>query len=358
MARAALGVRGHRDCCEDGAMTFMDTALLDALADCLESGDSLAEALAKVAMAGGVAGMWAERIRRSVRADVPLAALLRRSNVIDESEHALLSAEGADHVGAALLRVVATRRRWQLARRRSIQLGLLGPFGVAVLTVILDPIPNLVSGGPYVWPVFRGLALLAAVTLAIVVGIPALLRDPRARHRLLRLCAAVPGVHWLAALHAEEEMTTALVPFVVDAQVTSAGLTAASAMLAWSPIGEAMRAAGRVVRVPEAPLPMGGLEPLARQMSLATNLAVVGGVASKRLAERLTQRGEAISVLLTARTRLVVRVGAYAIIVLFSVASLASMVARGLPGIPTLPGAPGNADQKQLEELMKQIEQQ
>jgi hypothetical protein len=165
-------------------------------------------------------------------------------------------------------------------------------------------------------------------------------------------------VHWLAALHAEEEMTTALVPFVVDAQVTSAGLTAASAMLAWSPIGEAMRAAGRVVRVPEAPLPMGGLEPLARQMSLATNLAVVGGVASKRLAERLTQRGEAISVLLTARTRLVVRVGAYAIIVLFSVASLASMVARGLPGIPTLPGAPGNADQKQLEELMKQIEQQ
>lgn len=230
------------------------------------------------------------------------------------------------------------------------------PIVFGALTVAIDPLPNLVTGGAYVWPVLRGLFALATLTLAVGAGLPALLRHPRVRHGALRLCAAVPGVRRLSALYAEEELTTALAAFVDDEGVKTAGLTAAASLLAWSPLAEALRLATRSVRRPSGALPMAGLEPLAHQLSLATDLAVIGGVASRRLAERLGQRGETIALLLTARLRLAVRVGAYALVVLFSVNSLVGMISRGLSGMPTLPGGATSPDQKQLEELMKQLE--
>jgi hypothetical protein len=211
------------------------------------------------------------------------------------------------------------------------------------------------SGGAYLWPVFRGLLTLFILSFAVVAGIPALLRDPRARSWALRLCTSMPGVRRLAALYAEEELTTALVPFVEGGEVGAAGLTAAASLLAWSPLREGLRVAAGAV--PSTALTMGGLEPLARQLSLATNLAIVGGVASKRLPERLAQRGEANHLLLTARLRLVARIGAYALVVLFSVSSLVGMIARGLPGMPTLPGGATSPEQKELEDLMKQLGQ-
>jgi hypothetical protein len=155
---------------------------------------------------------------------------------------------------------------------------------------VLDPLPSLIAGGAYFWPVLRGLFALVILTLAIVAGIPALLRNPRARLRALQLCTAIPGVRRLATLYAEEELTNALVPFVERAEVKTAGLTAATSLLAWSPLREALHIAARTVRLPSALLPMGGLEPLARRLSLDTDLAIVGGVASKRLAERLAER--------------------------------------------------------------------
>jgi hypothetical protein len=203
--------------------------------------------------------------------------------------------------------------------------------------------------------VVRGLFALIVLTLAVVAGIPALLRG-RARHGALLLCAAVPGVRRLALLYAEEELTTALVPFADSAEVRAAGLTAAASLLAWSPLREALRVAGRSVRPPSGSLPMGGLEPLAPHLSLATDLAIVGGVASKRLAQRLAQRGEAITLVVTARLRLVTRFGAYALVVLFSVSALVGMISRGLPGMPGFHGGATSPEQKELEELMKQLE--
>jgi hypothetical protein len=343
----------------DPSNTMLNTnaALLDALADCLEPGGTLVEALEKVATAGRVAEEWAHHVRRSARAEATVAVALRESNVLDDEELSLLSAAGTDALVASGLRAVALRRRWSLARRRAIRWGLLGPFALAALTVVLDPLPNLVTGGAYLWPVFRGLFTLLIVSLAVVAGIPALLRDPRARSRAMRLCSSVPGVRRLAALYAEEELTTALVPFMEGGEVRTAGLMAAASLLAWSPLGEDLRVAAGAVRLPSTALTMGGLERLARQLSLATNLAIVGGVASKRLSERLAQRGEAINLLLTARLRLVLRIGAYALVVLFSVSSLVGMIARGLPGMPTLPGGATSPEQKELEELMKQLGQ-
>jgi hypothetical protein len=341
-------------------MPPLTPALLDALADCLQSGDALPDALAKVATAGGAAAAWAERVRRSARHDVSLAGVLHASGVIDDSERALLSTDGADTVAPALLHAVALRRRRRAERRHAVLRGLVGPFAVAAVTVILDPLSSLVSGESFVWPVVRGLLLLAVLALAIAVGIPVLLRDPRRRSTLLRLASAIPGAHAFAALHAEEELATVLVPFAEGGEVAGAGLTAAAALLDGSPLGEAARLAGRATRPGDA-VALAGLGPLTRHLSLATNLALVGGGASLRLAERLHQRAEAISALLTSRLRLVARVAAYAAIVVFSLVSLAAMVARGIPGMPSIPGgAPGGsgagADQKEIEELMKQLQ--
>jgi hypothetical protein len=357
-APARLGARAVPASADpSNTMVTADAALLDALADCLESGGTLLEALEKVAAAGRVAEPWAQRVRPSARAEAPVRAALRESKVLDDEELSVLAVADTGAAVASALRAVALRRRRSVARRRAIRWGLLGPFALGALTVVLDPLPNLVTGGAYLWPVLRGLLTLFILSLAVVAGIPALLRDPRARSMALRLCSSVPGVRRLAALYAEEELTTALVPLMEAGEMRTAGLTAAASLLAWSPLREGLRAAAGAVRLPSTPLPMGGLEPLAPRLSLATKLAVVGGVASKRLPERLAQRGEAIHLLLTARLRLVVRIGAYALVVLFSVNSLVGMIARGLPGMPALPGGDASPEQKELEDLMKQLGQ-
>ncbi len=344
-------------------MITTDVALLDALADCLESGDTLTSALDKVAMARGAAEEWTLQVRRSVRPAARVAVALRASNVLGDDELSFLPAEGADAAVSSALRAVALRRRRSLARRRAIGWGLVVPFALAALTIVLDPLPNLLGGGPVLWPLLRGLMVLAALSLAIVAGVPALLRSPRARPVVLRLCAAIPGFRRLTALYAEEELTTALTAFVDGGELRAGGLGAASSLLSWSPLGEALRDAARPLS-PSGPLPMGGtvggpmagLEPLARHLSVATDLAIIGGVASRRLAERLAQRGEAIALVLTARLRLLARVGAYTLVVLLSISSVMSLISQGLPGMFTLPGGAASPEQKQLEDLMKQLE--
>jgi hypothetical protein len=330
-----------------------DPAFLDALADCLESGDTLLEALGKVAAAGGAAEDWTRHVRPSVRADVAVARALRESNVVDDDELAILSAGGAGSALGPALRAVVLRRQRGLARRRAVRRGLLGPFAFGALTVVLAPLPEIFTGGPYVWPVLRGLFVIVLLALAIVVGVPSLLRQPQARPRALALCTRVPGFRHLAALYAEEELTTALAPLVDPGEPRTAGLTAVASILAWSPLAETLLAASRAVRPPS--LPMGGLEPLARQVSAATSLALVGGVASKRLPGNLARRGEEIAPRLTAHLRLVTRVCAYALVVLFSASSLLGMITRGLPGIPVFPGGTTSPDQKELEDLLKEL---
>ncbi len=339
-----------------------EPALLDALADCLESGDTLSEALGKVATAGPAAAEWAQQVHRPLRAGVPATRALLESGVFDDEERALLSTDGEVALAPAL-RAVAARRQRSVARRRALRWSLAGPLAFAALTVLLDPLPELVTGGAYAWPVLRGLLVLAVVTLAIVAGAPALLRRKQARVRTLRICARVPGVRRLAALYAEEELAIALAPFGDRGEITATGMKRIAALLAWSPLGEGLAVASRPV-APATPLPMegpmggpmGGLEALAGLLSPATDLAILGGVASKRLQERLARRGEAIALRLTARLRLVARVAAYTLVVLFSASSLAGMISRGLPGIPTLPGGAASPDQKELEDLLKELE--
>jgi hypothetical protein len=123
--------------------------------------------------------------------------------MFDHDELALLPAEGTRaSVGSPLYAVVLRRRR-SIDRRRAILWGLVGPFGFGALTVVLDPLPNLITGGAFVWPVIRGLLALGILALAIVAGLPALFRKPRARSSILRTCSAVPGIRWFASLYVE-----------------------------------------------------------------------------------------------------------------------------------------------------------
>jgi hypothetical protein len=391
-------------------MTPTDTALLDAVADCLESGDTLLLALQKVATAKGAAARWAQRVGPAARAGIALAEALRQANVLDGDELLLVSATGDDRggqrpdndrggqrpdndrggqrpdddqggqrpdndrggqrpdndrgdgAGATALHAVALRRRRSLARRRGLRWALVVPFALGALTAALDPVPELLTGGAYVWPALRGLLCVVVLTLAAALGVPALLRDPRARRWVLRLCTALPGAARFAALYAEEELTTALAAFVDGGEVRSAGIAAAASLLSWSPMSQGLRLASRSISSVSSassrdPRPMAGLEPLAHELSLATSLAVVGGVASRRLAQRLAERGEAIAALLTARLRLVVRIGAYALLFAFSISSLVSMASRGLAGLPGFPGGATSPDPKELQDLMKQLEQ-
>lgn len=329
-------------------MSPTEAAFLDALADCLEAGDTLPEALGKVRLAGRAAERLTEQVLR--------AGSLRGANVLDEEERSLLPAEDSGAAVAARLRSLALRRRRILSRRRALRWGLVGPFAFAALTVVLDPLPNLVAGEPYFWLVARGLMILAIVAIVVLAGPPALARRPRACATFLRICSAVPGLRWFTALHSEEELVTALAPFAQDDEVRIEGLTAGASLLPWSPLADALRTAARPPPATgmQLQLPLGGLQLLVRELSLPTALAFVGGVASKRLPQRLAERAEAISTLLTLRLRLLVRIGAYALVVAFSVSSLVGMISRGLPGLPTLSASP---DQKELEDILKQLGQ-
>ncbi len=337
-------------------MTTTDAALLEALGDCLGSGDTLPQALGKLSLAGGTAGWWTEQVRRSVRTDVPAGPALRGTHLFEPDELALLPEGGPDEAAAMPLQAVVLRRRRGAARRRAVLLGLVAPFGFAALTVMLDPLPNLISDAPFLWPEIRGFSLLCLLGVAIFVGLPALLGRPGARSRILRFCCALPGLRWFTSHYAEEELTAAVVPFIADEQVTPAGLLAASSLLPWSPLAPTLRGAAASERPVATMLPMAGLEPVARQLSSGTNLAFIRGVTSHNLALRLTQRGDDIALLLTARLRLTARITGYALVVVLSISSLIGMISRGLPGMPTLPGGDTTPDQQQLEDLLKQLE--
>lgn len=238
-------------------MTTTDAALLEALGDCLGSGDTLPQALGKLSLAGGAAGWWTEQVRRSARTDVPAGPALRGTRIFEPDELSLLPEGGPDAAAAMPLHAVVLRRRRGTARRRAVLLGLVAPFGFAALTVMLDPLPNLISDAPFLWPEIRGFFLLCLLGVGIFVGLPALLGRSGARARILRICSAVPGLRWFTTLHAEEELTAAVVPFIVEEQVTPAGLLAAASLLSWSPLAPTLRSAAASERPAGVVLPMG-----------------------------------------------------------------------------------------------------
>jgi len=332
-------------------MTASDAALLDVLAACLGAGVPLPDALSRIEAAGHEASRWVQRVRPFARPGSSVESALFAARAIDATERAILASAVTPAAVAGVLHALVLRRRRRADRSRTILRGLLGPFAIAALTVILDPLPNLIGSGSYVGPVFRGLLALGLATAFVVAGVPAILRSPSLGPRVLAACSKLPGLDWLTARHAEAELVTTSAPFVERSEVGHAGLLATSALLAWSPLGERVRVAALAsANAPEAAFAM-----LAPQLSLATNLAIVSGTASGQLAAHLAARGEEIAAQLTSRLRLAVRVAAYTLVVLLSFASLVNMVSRALPGT-SLPGATFSEEQKELDDIMRELE--
>ncbi len=348
MARGSAG-GGYDDA--SPAMKTSDAALLDVLAACLGAGAPLPEALSRLEVAGPEASRWVQRVRPFVRPGGSVESALFAARAIDASEHAFLASAVTPDAIAGVLHALVLRRRRRDVLRSAIFRGLLGPFAIAALTVILDPLPNLIGSGSYVGPVFRGLLVLGLMTALVVVGVPAMLRSPIYGPRALAICARFPGLDWLAARHAEADFVTMSAPFVARPEVGSAGLLATSALLAWSPLGQRVRAAA----LGGATAQGAALAAVAPHLSLATNLSIVSGTASGHLAARLTERGEEIAAELTKSLRVAVRVAAYTLVVLLSLGSLASMLSRALPGA-SLPGATLTEEQKELDEIMRELE--
>jgi hypothetical protein len=123
-------------------------------------------------------------------------------------------------------------------------------------------------------------------------------------------------------------------------------------MLGWSPLAERVR----VAALANATTPEWALARLAPSLSIATNLSIVSGIASNQLGARLASRGEEIADLVTTRLRVGIKVVAYVLVVLLSLASLASLVSRALPWASGLPGVAPTTEQKELDEVMKELE--
>jgi hypothetical protein len=342
-------------------MVAPDAACLDALASCLGSGVPLPDALARIESAGMEASRWVGRIRKHSapdgRAPVSLEDALCSSNVVDAAERAVLARAVTPAEVEGVLRAFALRRGQRAALRRALLRGLVGPLAVAILTVVLDPLPNLLGNGSYVGPVLSGLFVLGLVSAACVVGVPAALRSPALGPRFLALSAKLPGLAWLAAQHAEAELVTMSAPFAAPSDAGSGGLLAMAAALSWSPLGGAIRGAVQSGGAASAEAPLDwALVRLAPRLSLPTNLSIVSGIASGQLAARLTARGDEIATRLTARLRFATRTLAYSVVVLLSIQSLVGMVSRAMPGGSLLPGIVPSAEQKELEEIMKELE--
>jgi hypothetical protein len=288
-----------------------------------------------------------------VRGDGSVESALHAARVIDAREQSLLAVAVAPDAVESLLHALAARRRRRDALRRLILHGLVGPFAIAALSVLLDPLPNLFVGGEsYIGPVFRGLSVLGLVTALVVLGVPAALRSPRIGPRIVELCASLPGLSWIAARHAEAELATMSAAFVGRSDAGTGGLLAASAMLAWSPLGARIRDAATA----NAATPEWALAKLAPYLSVETNLAVVGGIASGRLAADLATRGEALAAEVTRHVQRGVRVTAYTFVVLLSLASLASLVSHALPFASPFTGATPTTEQKELDDIMKLLD--
>ena len=165
-------------------------------------------------------------------------ASLHAARAIDPTEAALLTLAVTPDATERLLHTLAIRRRRRATLRSAILRGLIGPIAIGALTVVLNPLPNLVGNASYVGPVLRGLFLLGLATAFVVAGVPALLRSPSIGPRVFALCARLPGLAWIASRYAEGELVTVSAPFVARSEAGSEGLLAASTMIAWSPLGE------------------------------------------------------------------------------------------------------------------------
>lgn len=111
------------------------------------------------------------------------------------------AAETTGHLGPALRSLAEGLRREQeiLGKLRG---ALMQPVLLAASAAVLLPAPTAVQNGipSYLATAGLGLFLVAVVAVALLVGVPTILRHPRARGPVLRIFGAIPGFAQLVRL--------------------------------------------------------------------------------------------------------------------------------------------------------------
>jgi type II secretory pathway component PulF len=328
----------------------MEEELLEALADCLAAGVATPAAL-EVLEGGGRSGRDLARALAAASESGELAdAIARAMRVSDEEAVLLIEAERRGRLPAALA-LCAARRREARALRRQLAQAAATPLLLALLTVLLAPLPRLILGGGYAGAALRGAAAVLAVAGVGLLLLPWLFAHPRHGAGLRARLARIPLLGRLVRLDAEAGFAGALgvlggaAPPALEV-VEVAGRVWRSPQLA--------RAAAQAARIParassaQRPSPSEALSP-ELALTMATG-AAAGGLADRLGRFRLRARDQ-----LTARLRGIARVLAFALLVAVSLQGLRQLMSQSLPGLMPGLGVPG-LETPELKELERELQ--
>jgi Type II secretion system (T2SS), protein F len=215
--------------------------LLDALGAALGAGATVADALKLVASAGPASARAARLVEEGLAGG--LARALANANLLAPDEEPLVQLGERESCVASSLAFTVARRRQRRARRRAAWGALAGPLAFAVLTLLFDPLPQVMLGTGSFAGALRNLAWLAASTALLMLGVPRILR----RAKLRALVDKLPFARRLSRLERESGAALLVASF---ARPSELGPAAADARTLSEPFALACAAGVRAGDLP------------------------------------------------------------------------------------------------------------
>jgi len=309
--------------------------LLEALAANLETATA-PEALAVIARAGPASARLARVVEERLRAG-SLAAALAEAKLITRPEQALVAVgEEAARVPAAL-RCLVERGLVADERRRVVRNVVIAPLSLAAMSILAEQLPAMVLGGGSLGRAFITVALMAAATAALLIGLPRLWAHAIWGARLRAAAAKIPFARALARGDAEERAAAVVAAFADKGDLGRAPLAARAIVPA--PFADALALAAAN---PFAPI---------TTFSESFGLALATGARTGDLPARMAKLHHAAARATTARLRSIARVVAYAVVLIVFLHGAAQLLSTPLPG---LGGDLGNSPE--MRELEKELE--
>lgn len=309
--------------------------LLEALAANLETATA-PEALAVIARAGPASARLARTIEEQLRVG-SMAKALSAAGLISRDEEALITVgEEAARLPAAL-RCLVERGRVAVERRRVVRNVVIAPLSLAAMSILAEQLPAMVLGGGSLVHAFGTVALLAAATAGLLLGLPRLWSHAIWGARLRDVVAKIPFMRALARGDAEERAAAVVAAFADKGDLGRAPLAARAIVPA--PFAEAL---ALVAANPFAPITM---------FSESFGLALATGARTGDLSARLAALHQVAARATTARLRSIARVAAYAVVLVVFLHSAAQLLSTPIPG---LGGDLGNSPE--MRELEKELD--
>lgn len=212
----------------------------------------------------------AAALERGAHAGQPLSQTLRALRVVDAADAALLAAAEARGGGASTLVRLADRTADRQSDRRRLLQGLLYPGLLLVVSLIVPPLPLLVTEGTsgYLRATLPPLATLLALALVVVL-VQRQAPDSPARRALDAVLQRVPPVSLIVRAHARARYVDVLGACVAAGLDLRTALGWASAAAEHPALGPASRPIARLdagATLHEALAELPGVESLDRAL--------------------------------------------------------------------------------------------